>query len=490
MIKGLDIKIYGGTFITNINRYVIKLGDEVSVSEGEYVVVPGFAKKPKLRFDVLDDSGIIEVKGNKLIAKKVGYSSIGILNNNRVLRKATIMVVNPRINNIEVKLDNTVKYFGDKAKILSSVEIDDFKKLEKGYKFSYSTNKPDILKVSGDTVEAIGIGEATLISKYDRNEAQTIINVLPRVDKIKVDKYYEIEVGETLNIKPEIFTNPSHSKVSVHYKPMNNVDQGKYDDNDIILIGDEGPYTNHGILIDKSGNIKGNRVGTYKLKISSGNKKVFTAIGVKPQSFENIPIENLNYFVKSKKDKLIDLELGWDAKENINSYRIYLEKEGEEPELLSTVKYNTRIKDRISTVVSLNTDKIDTTKFSIYVRGNNAISETKKSNSIILSDNIDTSFQNKKVSGIEYEIDSSNNKLNIKWSPIDKSKYTYRIYSKNPKVLNAPYKLVSTNITKNSKSLSTEVNNINQEYYILAVNSNGQVSSFSEPIKINYFFNE
>ena len=48
MVKGIDIRIIGGTFITNVNKYVIKLGDTVSISPGEYIMVPDFAKRPSL----------------------------------------------------------------------------------------------------------------------------------------------------------------------------------------------------------------------------------------------------------------------------------------------------------------------------------------------------------------------------------------------------------------------------------------------------------
>ena len=61
MVKGIDIRIIGGTFITNVNKYVIKLGDTVSISPGEYIMVPDFAKKPDIKWNftkfLVDKSG-------------------------------------------------------------------------------------------------------------------------------------------------------------------------------------------------------------------------------------------------------------------------------------------------------------------------------------------------------------------------------------------------------------------------------------------------
>ena len=190
MVKGIDIRIIGGTFITNVNKYVIKLGDTVSISPGEYIMVPDFAKKPSLKFAVLDNKSVVSIKGDKLTANKVGYASIGVLNKNRVLRKATIMVVNPKITSMQVRFDKPLRYYGDKSKINANIDIDDFKKLEKGYKLKYISTNDKILKVENNSVEAVGVGEVKLISRYDRKETQTTIKIEPRVSKLDLEDLY------------------------------------------------------------------------------------------------------------------------------------------------------------------------------------------------------------------------------------------------------------------------------------------------------------
>ncbi|MDY4128614.1 MAG: hypothetical protein SOY18_07105, partial [Peptostreptococcus porci] len=223
MIKGIDIRIIGGTFITNLNKYVIKVGDEVNVSAGDYIVVPSFAKKPNLKFVILDKKNVLTMKNNKIKALREGYSTIGIMNKNRVLRKATIMVVNPKINDLKINLGSDLNYYGDRSKIQSVVDIEEYKKLEKGYKFNYSTTDPKILKIENDYVEAVGTGEAKLISRYDRKEIQKTIKIYPRVDELSIDKYFELEQNQSVDLNPSIKTSPNNEKSEVKYSVLDNV---------------------------------------------------------------------------------------------------------------------------------------------------------------------------------------------------------------------------------------------------------------------------
>ena len=251
MVKGIDIRIIGGTFITNVNKYVIKLGDTVSLSPGEYIMVPDFAKKPKLKFAVLDNKSVISIEGDKLTANKVGYASIGVLNKNRVLRKATIMVVNPKITRMQVNFDKPLKYYGDKSKISANIDIDDFKKLEGGYKFKYSTTNDKVLKVDDNKVEAVGVGEAKLISRYDRKESQTTIKIEPKVYRLEMDDVYNIEVGNIQNLNTRIATLPKDMKTNVSYRVINS---SKYDINKKVAFGESGLETTYGIDLDDKGN--------------------------------------------------------------------------------------------------------------------------------------------------------------------------------------------------------------------------------------------
>lgn len=493
MIKALDIKIIGGTFITNINKYVIKVGDEVNISAGDYIVVPKFAKKPNLKFVILDNQNVLSINKNKIKAKKEGYSTIGIMNDNRVLRKATIMVVNPKINNLKINLDSNLKYYGDKSKIESIVDIDEYKKLEKGYKLIYSTTNPKVLKIEGDYVEAIGVGDAKLIARYDRKEIQTTIKILPRVDKIYMDKYYDIEQDSSINLKPIIETSPHNQVSEVKYTVLDDVDQSKYDENKKVIIGDSGVETSYGINIDKKGKVYANRKGTYKVLVSSGDKMLYTSISVKDTEFKNIEVKNLQYKL-SKSDAGVKAEIGWDYRNDVNTYRIYVKKGNEDYELytsIKTYKNNIPVGKRISTLLNFDKDFGKGEKYQVYVVGYNGIEETKPTNIINLSESTNIDFQSKKVRGVDYKIDSENGMVNLKWKPIDdKNKYTYRVYYVNNASKEDRFILLAKNIKTNKAVLKMDSNIVNYKLYVVAINQDGQISDISKPVNIYTSFSD
>lgn len=497
MVKGLDVHILGGTFITNINKYVIKVGDKVGLSAGDYIVVPAFSKKPDLKFAILDDNGVLKIKGNNLIAEKEGMSSVGILNKNRVLRKATIMVVNPKINNMDIKLSNPIKYYGDAAKIESTVDIDDFKKLEKGYKLNYSTTNPKILKIEGDTVEAVGTGEAKLISRYDRKEIQTSFNVLPRVDSMEIDKRYDLEEGQSVEINPRIKTSPRNSHTDVKYRVLDSSNYRKFndnlfDENKVKDFGDSGLEESTGITINKEGDIKAYRKGNYLVEVTSGDIKKRTVVEVKDRSFKNIEVENLQYMFERDKS-LINVELGWDYNSKVDRYRVYVKPEDGEFSLFTTFltgKNAVTNGNRISEIIKLDMDKKNY-DYQIYVVGFNGEEETKRSNIIRINSSSTTDFQKKKVEKMKYKVDRENNTIAFLWTPIEGHKNcTYRIYSRDLDYKDSKYRLVAKNIKNTSTVIKIKESAINNNYYIVAINSDGQISGFSEPVKIKENFSD
>ncbi|MDY4560936.1 MAG: fibronectin type III domain-containing protein [Peptostreptococcus porci] len=483
MIKGIDIRIIGGTFITNLNKYVIKVGDEVNVSAGDYIVVPSFAKKPNLKFVILDKKNVLTMKNNKIKALREGYSTIGIMNKNRVLRKATIMVVNPKINDLKINLGSDLNYYGDRSKIQSVVDIEEYKKLEKGYKFNYSTTDPKILKIENDYVEAVGTGEAKLISRYDRKEIQKTIKIYPRVDELSIDKYFEIEQNQSVNLNPSIKTSPNNEKSEVKYSVLDNVDQSKYDENKRIINGDSGIETSYGITIDANGRVNANRIGTYQVEINSGNKKAYTSVSVVKPEFGNIEIKNLQYRLSNDKDSST-LEIGWDFSEYVNTYRVYLKKGDGEFEAFTNIKAYKRsvpVGNRVSTILKLEKNQ----DYQIYVVGYNGVKETKPSNIVTIGKDLNVEFQNRKVKGLDYNIDFEKKTIHLKWKHLDnKQKYKYRVYYVNKKLREEKYILYAKNIEKNNVTLKLKDGSINYEFFVVAINSKGQVSDFSKALPV------
>ena len=91
MIKGVNIKIIQGEYIQDIDKYVVKLGDEVTLSAGDYIKVPNYAKDPKIKFSILDNSKTIKLEDNSqkeentviLKALKTGYTSVAVMKNTK-----------------------------------------------------------------------------------------------------------------------------------------------------------------------------------------------------------------------------------------------------------------------------------------------------------------------------------------------------------------------------------------------------------------------
>ncbi|MDU3827638.1 MAG: hypothetical protein E7G73_01585, partial [Peptostreptococcus sp.] len=397
MVKGLDIHINGGTFITNINKYVIKVGDRVNISMGDYIVVPNFSKKPKLMVAVLDQNNILKVEGNQLTALKKGYSSIGILNKNRVLRKVAIMVVDPKISNMEIALESPLEYYGDSTRVNSKVDIEKYKKLEKGYKLTYSSTQPNILKIDGDQISAVGVGETRLIARYGRQEIQSNIKILPRVDELELPKSISIEEGQTGHASANIKVSPQGSRSVINYRVDKNSDDERWDSNLVTQYGDSGLEKQYGIVVDKNGNIQANRPGIYKLKVRSGRKSDSTFVHVTEKKFENLDVQNLNYSSKIDKDKL-KLELGWDHNKRIKSYRMYIKKgdgDFELQDIIKTDSFKAIPKNRISINKYLDLGEDKSYKYELYLVGISGDNMTRKSNTLVIDSSNRSGFQEK-----------------------------------------------------------------------------------------------
>ena len=157
MIKGVNIKIIEGEYIQDIDKYVVKLGDDVVLSAGDYIKIPQYAKDPKIKFSILDNSKTIKLKDNYkneentviLKALKTGYTSVAVMKNSRVLQKVTILVVDPEVEDLNVCLDGDLKYVGDKAELSSSVQVD-YKEFNNTYKVTYESSNENVLRIANN----------------------------------------------------------------------------------------------------------------------------------------------------------------------------------------------------------------------------------------------------------------------------------------------------------------------------------------------------
>ena len=163
MIKGAEIEIVNGDYIKDIDKYIIKLNETIDLSDGDYIKIPSYAKEPNIWFNVLDNSGVLKLEGNKITAMKEGISSIAIMKNSRILKKADIKVVDPQIK-LTNTLEGNLNYVGDSANIISTVESN-YNRFKEKEKVTYESTNENVIKVNEGKLEAVGVGNAEYYNK-------------------------------------------------------------------------------------------------------------------------------------------------------------------------------------------------------------------------------------------------------------------------------------------------------------------------------------
>lgn len=368
IVKGVEIKIIGGNYIKDLDKYIIKLGDDVEISAGNYVKIPGYSKDPKLWFNVLDDKGIIEIKDSKITALKEGYTSVAVMKGKRVLKKAMLKVVNPDVENLDMDISNKLKYVGDSATITSSVDISNYKKFKDTYKAKYKSSDNSILKVNGDKVEAVGVGTATISGKCEDKIVEIPLKIEAKVAKIEVPNEYIIEEGQNSKIVSKVTTSPKGLKApKVEYKYF-----------------EKKKKTDRAAYVDDSGNIKAVREGSEKIIVSCGEKEKIVKITVKKRSIKNNFIKNINYSY-TVNDGKIYIDINWDSIDGIKDYDIYIKKSEDEDYILSKkINASEEKEGKLQTVLEYDISEKDKEIFRLYIVGHAEKESTKPSEKIII----------------------------------------------------------------------------------------------------------
>ncbi len=385
MIKGVNIKIIEGEYIQDIDKYVVKLGDNVVLSAGDYIKIPGYAKDPNIKFTILDNTKTIKLKNNSnkekntviLKALKTGYTSVAIMQNSRVLQKATIRVVDPSIEDLNVSVDGTLKYVGDEAEISSSVEVD-YKEFNNSYNVTYESSNESVLQVINNKIKAVGVGKATVYAKSkDKVEARRY-NIVARLKGIEINNSFDIGVGEAIKLKPKIITAPKNltpPKTSFKFS------QSKLP-------------VERAVTFEDDGTIVGIRQGSEKITISCGegeNKRIeVVTINVKEGTLENSMVRNLysKYIIEDNKLKIA---LSWDILNGATNYDIYIKddiKGDSRFELYKSITQESFLKNsNIMINIELDED-IEEIAYEIYVVGRNEEGTSKPSNIESIKDTI------------------------------------------------------------------------------------------------------
>ena len=371
IVKGVEIKIIGGNYIKDLDKYIIKLGDDVEISAGNYVKIPGYAKDPKLWFNALDDNGIIEIKDNKITALKEGYTSVAVMKGNRLIKKAMLKVVNPDVESLDMDLSDELKYVGDKATISSSVAISDYQKFKDTYKAKYLSSDESILKIDGDKVEAVGVGTATISGECGDKLVEIPLKIEAKVSKLEVANEFILEEGQTTNINPKVTTSPKGLKPpKVEYR-----------------YADRKKKSDRATKVSSSGKISAIREGSEKIVVSCGEKERIIKVTVKKRSVKNSTIKNINYSYEVGEEN-IKLEVSWDSLEGIKSYDIYVKDyDDEEYNIIQSVSQSEEKEGKINTTLEIELSEIGENQdksLEIYIVGVGEKESTKPSDKIII----------------------------------------------------------------------------------------------------------
>lgn len=371
IVKGVEIKIIGGNYIKDLDKYIIKLGDDVEISAGNYVKIPGYAKDPKLWFNALDDNGIIEIKDNKITALKEGYTSVAVMKGNRLIKKAMLKVVNPDVESLDMDLSDELKYVGDKATISSSVAISDYQKFKDTYKAKYLSSDESILKIDGDKVEAVGVGTATISGECGDKLVEIPLKIEAKVSKLEVANEFILEEGQTTNINPKVTTSPKGLKPpKVEYR-----------------YADKKKKSDRAAKVSSSGKISAIREGSEKIVVSCGEKERIIKVTVKKRSVKNSTIKNINYSYEVGEEN-IKLDVSWDSLEGIKSYDIYVKDyDDEEYNIIQSVSQSEEKEGKINTTLEIGLSEIGENQdksLEIYIVGVGEKESTKPSDKIII----------------------------------------------------------------------------------------------------------
>lgn len=455
MIKGAEIEIVNGDYIKDIDKYIIKLNETVQLSNGDYIKIPSYAKEQNIWFNILDNSGVLKLEGDKITAQKEGISSVAIMKNSRILKKADIKVVNPEIKLTNV-LEGDLKYVGDSANIISTVESN-YNRFKEKEKVTYESTDEDIIKVNNGKLEAVGVGSANIIIKAkDQEEVIFFKDIKAKVARIDISNK-EIQVDDTIKLKPKITTSPKDlSNPSIKFEF---VDKKSTSDRAIKLYND--------------GTIVGIKEGIEKVKVICGDKVKIINIKVVKKSITNSKIENLKCTSYDIMDNKAIINLEWDYIKDIYDYTIEV-RDNSLNENKFKVYNNIKITQddisdlgKVKTTIEFELSDNKELDISLRVLGKNNLGYTKPSNIVDIKlpseDITDISVNN-----LYYELDEINNTIKLMWDEIDLQGVSYSVYVKNNLNNESGFLLLQDKILNNEYEITLNDESFDFDIYVKA----------------------
>lgn len=468
MVKGIEIQMVGGDYIKDIDKFIIKLNDTITLSSGNYVTIPSYSKEPKIWFRELDDNEILKIEDNKVTALKEGTSSVGIMKNNRVLKKVNIKVVQPKVKSLNTNINKNIQYVGDIAEIEATVEVD-YDRFKKKELITYRSTNEDVLSVEGNKIKAVGVGKASIYAKSGNKEKLVFTNnIQAKISKIEIDSVVEVVKGKSKKLEPRIITAPSGLKHgNITYELVSRK----------ISI-------ERSIRIDKDGTIIGLKEGEEKVKITCGNKTKTITIKVVKEPITDNKIENLAVDYEVVDNKIL-IKLSWDYIEDVYDYEIYLKnnlKQDSDFKIFKNLNITAEdvVENKVNTIIELDLINGEIPNISLYVIGKTSAGNTGPSNTVNIKPQKDD-IESQKVENLSSIING--NSISITWDAINIPNVTYSIYIKDNKKGDSGFILYQNAVQKNEFTMIIDEEKIDFDVYIRA-NQNNAYSKASDIINI------
>ncbi len=469
MVKGIEVEITDGDYVKDIDKFVMKLNDTITISPGDFITIPNYSKDANIWFKVLDNDEIIRINKDKVTSLKEGISSVGVMKDNRVFKKVNIRVIDTKVERLEAIIDNEIKYVGDFANINTLVE-EDYDRFKESKPVFYESSDDNIIKVSKNgTIDAVGVGIASINIKAGDKEKVFTYDIQAKTDRIDIAKIINLDIGDTTKLQPKITTIPKglkHSKIS--YELV---------DNKLSI--------ERAISIDKYANVKALKAGSERVRVICGNKSQIITINVKGKSIIEKIIENLQLKHQIIENKL-NIDLSWDYIDNVYDYDIYLKNNLEENPKFKVYK-SIRLNqddildlDKVNASIDIELSQEGVYDLDLYIVGKNDKESTKPSDIINISkENED--IQKEIVENLQFKL--SDEGIDLNWSPIKIPNVVYSVYIKDNNSLDGGFILHQNNIEKNEFTILLNDENLNIDVYVVA-NKDDKYSQKSEIINI------
>lgn len=461
MLKGIEIQIVSGKHISDIDKYVVQVDETVKLSMGKYITIPTYSKEPELTFRVLDNKDVISIEGKEMTGLKEGYASIGVMHGDSLLKKATIKVVKPKVENLELIIDEDIVYVGDSANLSSKVKTD-YTVFDDSSKVDYYSSNEDVLIIENNKVEAVGVGTATVYAKYGDIEVPRTLNVRARVASIDIENKIEIEVGQTIKLEPNITTSPKglkHPKV------------------EYALVGSKLPIS-RAVARQDDGTITGIREGEEEIKISCGNKDVIITVKVNKVSIESKKIENLEVKEEIVGNNLM-ITATFDYIRGINDYELYVRNNSLNENEFKAVR-NVIVKDddseiptRVEITYQIDISNLEEIDIELFVVGLNQDGKTQPSNIV----RIRYPKEPEAIKNLVGNFDSVNDIVKITWDSINADGVAYNIYVKDNLKNEDEFTLIGEGITNSEYTINTSDESVDLEVYVEAVYNGKTIKS-------------